>query len=198
MFTPYLLQAAAFLIELAFNLCLLAVLLRLLLQFVKADFYNPFSQLLVKVTQPLLGPLRRVLPSLGRLDSASLLLLLLLVVAEIYLLSGLAGHFPNPLGVLIYGIGKLLSLLLSTYSIMLIALAISSWFMPQGYHPLLGLLQQLTEPLLRPVRNLLPPLGGIDLSLLAVLVILQLMMILFVGPLTAVGSNVMGGATLLP
>lgn len=195
MFSPYLIQAAVFLIELVFNLYVLAVLLRFLLQTLEADFYNPFSQMLVKVTHPVLRPMRRIIPSVGGIDTSSLVLILALVTVQIYLVTLLvSGYMPQPLGVLITGIGKLLSLTITTYSFMLIVLAIASWFAGQGFNPLLALIGQLVEPLLRPARRLAPPIGGFDLSLLVVLVLLQLLMILLVGPINAIGSRLMVGA----
>ena len=101
---PYLNQALVFLIELAFSLYTLAIVLRFLLQAARADFYNPFSQVLVKITDPVLQPLRRVIPSTGRFDNASLAMMLMLMLTRLYLVAWVSGYSPGLAGVLITAI----------------------------------------------------------------------------------------------
>lgn len=180
--TPFLMDAGKLLVEVVFGFYTLAVLLRLLFQLVRADFYNPLAQFLVTLTNPPLRPLRRVIPGLWGVDFASVVLLLLLKLAEFYLLS-LLGFFGRvavtPLGLGVAAILELTKLALYVYLFAVLGRVIMSWVNPYGghTHPVAGLLVSLTEPLLRPARRLIPPVAGLDLSPIAVLVLLQLLLL---------------------
>ena len=155
-----------------------AILLRLLLQWVRADFYNPLSQFLVKVTNPVLVPARRLIPSIGKLDTASVVVMLLLELAQLAIISQLA---PTEFGMqflLLFALRKLLFTLLMTYFVLIIARVIVSWVANQSRHPLIPLIYQLTEPVLRPFSKLVPPLGGVDLSPLFALITLRFLLLL--------------------
>ncbi|SEH78550.1 YggT family protein [Rheinheimera pacifica] len=171
-------QAVLFLIDTAFSLYLMVMILRLWLQLVRADFYNPFSQFVVKATNPLVLPLRRVIPSIGRLDTASLVLAYSIMLVKLLVLQliqfGQIALVPSLVLSVIFLIKEILTLLFW----ILVIRALLSWF-SQGRSPVEHVMHQLTEPLLRPVRNILPPLGGLDLSVLVVLVGLQFLNILF-------------------
>jgi YggT family protein len=171
-------QAVLFLIDTAFSLYLMVVILRLWLQLVRADFYNPFSQFVVKATNPLVLPLRRIIPSLGRLDTATLLLAYAIMLAKLVLLqliqSGQVLLVPSLILSLIFLLKEIFTLLFW----ILVIRALLSWF-SQGRSPVENVMLQLTEPLLRPIRRILPPLGGLDLSVLVVLIGLQFLNILF-------------------
>ncbi|MCP3427936.1 YggT family protein [Opacimonas viscosa] len=179
-------SSSYFLIDTLFNLYLMVVLLRLWLQYVRADFYNPFSQFVVKATQPVVAPLRRVIPALGKLDTATLILALVVAIAKIAIISTLFSNGPfNPLAVLIIGSITLLKQFLSLVFWMLILRAILSW-VSQGGNPFELVIAQLTEPLLAPIRKVIPPLGGLDLSVLIAIIALQFIQLLlqdFIGPL---------------
>jgi len=175
-------QALQFIIESVFNLFALALLLRFLLQWVRASFRNPFAQFLVALTNFLVLPLRRVIPGLAGLDLASLfaawlveflMLLAVLAVSGFPLLVAGWGVVP---GVMLWAVVKLVSL--SVYVLMgaVLIQALLSWVNP--YTPLAPLLDALAGPVLRPVRRLIPPIGGVDLSPLAVLLVLQLVLML--------------------
>ena len=173
----FLTEAGILLVEVVFGLYLLAVLLRFLFQLARADFYNPISQFLVAFTNPLLKPLRRLIPGLYGIDLASLVLLLLLKCVELYLLLLLGGVAVQWLPIVAAATVDLLRLTLNVYFFAILIRVILSWFMPYGIHqnPAGSLLVSLTEPLLRPARRLIPPIGGLDLSPIAVIVVLQLM-----------------------
>ena len=174
---PFLTEAGILLVEVVFGLYLLAVLLRFLFQLARADFYNPISQFLVAFTNPLLKPLRRLIPGLYGIDLASLVLLLVLKCIELYLLLLLGGVAVQWLPIVAAATVDLLRLTLNVYFFAILIRVILSWFMPYGIHqnPAGSLLVSLTEPLLRPARRLIPPIGGLDLSPIAVIVVLQLM-----------------------
>lgn len=173
----FLTEAGILLVEVVFSLYLLAVLLRFLFQLTRADFYNPISQFLVAFTNPLLKPLRRIIPGLYGIDLASLVLLLLLKCVELYLLLLLGGFAIQWLSIVAAATVDLLRLTLNVYFFAILIRVILSWFMPYGIHqnPAGSLLVSLTEPLLRPARRLIPSFGGLDLSPIAVIVVLQLM-----------------------
>lgn len=170
-------NALFFLVDTLLNLYLMVVMLRFWLQAARADFYNPLSQFIVKATNPLLIPLRRVIPSLGKLDTASIVLILLVGLAKITVLFMFSGQPFMPLTLLN---GALLVVLKEAMSLLfwvLIIRAILSWF-SQGRNPMEYVLHQLTEPLLAPVRKVVPPIGGLDLSVLIVLIGLQFLQVL--------------------
>jgi YggT family protein len=147
------------------SLAITAFLLRMILQLVRADFYNPICQFLVKATNPLVIPLRKIIPSMGKVDTASVLLALIAQAVGIALLFQLyGGGFPNPAQLLIWSVIGLCSALLNLYFFAIIGNIIMSWVAQGGTHPAAQLLYQITEPVMAPFRKILPPMGGLDLS----------------------------------
>jgi YggT family protein len=170
--------ALVYLISTITDLFVTAVLLRLLLQWVKADFYNPLSQFLIKVTNPVLVPARRLVPSIGKLDTASVVIMLLLELIQLVLISLLSKTDYGFQFLLLFALQKLLVTLLLTYFVLIIARILISWLAAQSRHPLIPLIYQLTEPVLRPFSKLVPPLGGVDLSPLFALIALRFLLLL--------------------
>ena len=167
-----------YLIQTFISLYLLAMLLRFLLQLAKADFYNPISQFLVKITNPLVVPLRRLIPGYGGLDLSSLLLstvLQLLAIVAMLLLNGLA--LPNPGLLLLWSVLGVIGLLVNIYFFALLAMIILSWVAPGSSHPALLLLHQITEPVMAPFRKALPPMGGMDFSPILVFILINVIQI---------------------
>ena len=179
----YLANPAVFLLKVLFGAYSLVVLLRFLLQLFRADFYNPISQFVVKVTTPVLHPLRRVIPSIAGLDIASLILLWLLKTIEIFLIQLILGKGAMFIAASLWAVPELLSLVINLFLIAIFIQVILSWVGPGGYNPAIGLLHSLTEPLLAPARRLLPPIGGLDLSPMLVMVGLVLLEMLLIPPL---------------
>jgi YggT family protein len=170
--------AVSYLVGTLIDLYVAAVLLRLLLQWVRADFYNPLSQFLVRVTNPVLVPLRRVIPSIGRLDTASLVLMLLLEFASVWIVSRLGSNLLTALQVLVFAAQKLVLTLLMTYFLLIIIAVILSWVGQRMRHPVVPLVFQLTEPVMRPFRKVIPPIAGIDLSPLFALIAIRFLILL--------------------
>ena len=170
--------ALIYLISTLTDLYVAAILLRLLLQWVKADFYNPLSQFLIKVTNPVLVPARRIIPSIGKLDTASVVVMLLLELIQLAIITQLTQADFGFQFLLLFAVKKLLVTLLVTYFVLIIARVLVSWIAGQSRHPLIPLIYQLTEPVLRPFSKLLPPIGGIDLSPLFVLIALRFLLLL--------------------
>ncbi|WP_109399049.1 YggT family protein [Proteus sp. TJ1640] len=147
------------------------LLLRVWMQCVRADFYNPFSQFIVKITQPIVRPLRSVIPSIGPIDTASVLLAYILILIGIIIPSYLSGTsipfslmFPFAFIELLTAAGKMIFWLI-------IIRAILSW-VSQGRNPIDHLLFQLTEPLMAPIRRIIPAMGGLDFSAMIVILVL--------------------------
>ncbi|HWQ95506.1 MAG TPA: YggT family protein [Gammaproteobacteria bacterium] len=180
-------NAAVFLIQTVFGLYILAVLLRFLLQWVRADFYNPVSQFLVKMTTPLLRPLRRVIPGFGGIDFASVVLMLALQIIELVLVIQLLGQPLSVGGLMVLAVAGLLSLLIKIFLFSILIQVILSWVRPGDHSPVSLLLYQLNEPLLAPARRIIPAISGLDLSPVLVLVLLQLSLMLLVAPLQDFG-----------
>jgi YggT family protein len=153
------------LIQTFFNLFLVAVLLRFLLQIARADFYNPVSQFLVKVTNPVLKPLRRVIPGVWGIDFASLALALIVEMLTITAILLVYGVSPPNIGVLlIWSVLGCIAMVINIYYLAILASIILSWVAMGSYNPTIVLVNQLAEPVLRPFRKLLPAIGGLDLS----------------------------------
>jgi YggT family protein len=171
-------ELGAFLIGTLFSLYIILVMVRLLLAMVRADFYNPLSQAVVKLTNPPLLPLRRVIPPIGKLDTAAVVLLLVLQIVEVWLLAWIGGLSPSLIAVLYISVIKLVRLVIYVYIAALIIQAILSWVSPGGYgNPVAALLHSLTEPLLRPLRRVIPPVGMLDLTPLVALIGLYALLI---------------------
>jgi len=187
----YFSNAGVFLVDTLFWLYIMAVLLRLLLQMVRASFYNPFAQFLVKITNPAVVPLRRIIPGAAGFDVASLVLLLALQLLQITLTFLLLDQSLQPAGLLVLAIAKLLNLLIYVFFFSILIEVILSWVRPGDYSPITALIHSLNEPLLGPARRLLPPLGGLDLSPFLVMIGLRLLAMLLVAPLTDLGLGLM-------
>lgn len=172
----YFSEAGAFLISVAFGFYILLMMLRFLLQTVRADFYNPLSQFIVKLTSPVLKPVRRIIPGLGGIDIATLVVLLALQIIELLLIGAMMGGSLHPAVLLVMAIGRLINMVLYIFIIAIIVQAILSWVQPATYNPMTVILYQLTEPVLRPIRSILPVFSGIDLSPLVAIVALNLVL----------------------
>ena len=167
-----------YLIQTLLSLYLLAMLLRFLLQLVRADFYNPICQFLVKITNPLVVPLRKVIPGFAGLDMASLLLAILLQlggIVALLLINGLG--LPNILLLLTWSLLGVIGLLVNIYFFALLAMIILSWVAPGSNHPAIYLLFQITEPVMAPFRKALPPMGGMDFSPILVFILINVIQI---------------------
>ena len=182
-----LVEALIYIIQTLGSLYLLIVLLRFILQLVRADFYNPLSQFTVKATQPLLKPLRRVIPSIAGLDSASLVLAVLVQLLLMVVTLSLMGF--NPVSVipqlLVWSLIGVTSLFFKVFFFALIVSVILSWVAPGSHNPGAQLVNQLCEPLLAPFRKLLPNLGGLDLSPIFAFIALNLVDRFVIGNLAA-------------
>lgn len=186
-------NAGVFLIQTLFGLYIGAIMIRFLLALVRADFYNPISQFLVKITNPPIVPLRRILPSFMGFDTASVVLMLVLQAAEFMLIAAIRGFGIHPLGLIVLSIGGLLSMLFQIYFFTILIQVILSWVAPAGHNPAISLLYSINEPLLGRARRLLPPIHGFDLSPILVMILLQLLTILVIQPINDLGMGLSSG-----
>ena len=185
----YLVNPAVFLIDTLFSLYVLALMLRFLLQWVEADFYNPISQFVVKLTHPPIRLARRILPSVGRIDTASVALMLLVQALGGCLLFLVQGIDFSVGFLALWSIAQLLDLLFNVYLFSLIAVALLSWISPAPRNSAVSLLHNLTYPVLRALRRIIPPIGGVDLSVLVALVVIQLTKMLVMQPLLQLAAS---------
>jgi YggT family protein len=167
-------DAAIFIIQTLGSLYLLIVLMRFILQLVRANFYNPLCQFVVKATQPLLKPLRRVIPSLFGLDMSSLVLALLLQILLFAVILMLNGYQAFTVLLLPWALIGIFSLFLKIIFWSMIISVILSWVAPGSRSPGAELVYQITEPVLAPFRRLIPNLGGLDISPIFAFIAIQL------------------------
>ncbi len=184
----YLANPIVFLIQTLLGLYAAIVALRFLLQWVRADFYNPMSQFIVKATTPALKHLRRFVPSYQGLDMASLVLAWLVKTVELAAVALVAG-LGNPLGALLWSIPALITLFINIFLFAVLIRVVLSWLNPDPYNPAVGLLDRLTAPLLEPARRRIPPVGGLDLAPMAVMIGLVLLEMLLIPPLNALTGS---------
>ncbi|AKJ97124.1 MULTISPECIES: YggT family protein [Pseudomonas] len=178
--------AAVYVLQTLGSLYLLIVLLRFVLQLVRANFYNPLCQFVVKATQPLLKPLRRIIPSLFGLDMSSLVLAILVQMALMALTLLLTyGTTGNPLQLLIWSIIGVTALFLKIFFFAMIISVILSWVAPGSHNPGAELVNQICEPALAPFRRIVPNLGGLDISPILAFMVLKLIDMLVINNLAA-------------
>ena len=167
-------NASVFLVQTFFGLYLILVLVRFLMQVSRADYYNPICQVVVKLTDPAIKPFNKVLPRILGIDFATLIVALLIQVVAISLVMLLTGNLifhPTYIGWALVGLA---SMILDIYFFALIAMVIGSWIAPYSDHPAMSLIIQLTDPICAPARKLLPPMGGLDFSIILVFVVITL------------------------
>ena len=188
--------AAVYILQTIGSLYLLIVLLRFILQLVRADFYNPMSQFIVRATHPLLRPLRKIIPSVAGLDLASLVLAILVQLVLMALTLMLMGYgLVDPLQLLVWSIIGVTALFLKVFFFALIISVILSWVAQGSSNPAVELVNQICEPLLAPIRRLLPSMGGLDLSPIVAFLILNLLDMLVIRNL-AISTGMLSGLSL--
>lgn len=172
--------AMTFLIDVVINLFIFLLLTRFILQLVQADFYNPLSQFVVKATNPVLAPLRKLVPGTSIVDVAALVMVVVLIIVKVIVLVSLSGQGVPPVpAMVIFALRSLASLMINYLFFAVLIRVILSWVAPDPYNPFTAIMTQITEPVMAPVRRVMPAMGGLDLSPLVVLLGLQFLMVLF-------------------
>jgi YggT family protein len=175
-------SAIIYIVETLLSLALFVVLARLLLQLTRADFRNPLCQAVVQLTNPLIVPLRRVLPPIGKVDTASVVAVILVAGIEVAILNALhGGSWPEPLVWLDAMALEIAHTLLWTYFYAILIYWLLSFIAPGGYSPMQSVLTSLCEPVLKPFRRIIPPIAGLDFSPLWAGIAIQAILILLHG-----------------
>jgi len=162
-----------FLIHVLFTSYIYAIIIRMLLGLTRADFYNPFSQFILTITNPVLTPLRKIIPSIGKIDTSAILLIFVLKFIELAVRGFLASKQILLSPLIVPSIVGVLNQVINVFIFAIILLVVISWVAPQLHgqtNPITPILRSITEPLIRPARKLIPPIGIFDLSTFAVLI----------------------------
>ena len=163
------------LVTILLQLFVYILMLRFLLQLSRADFYNPVTQSVVKATNPLVAPLQGILRPLGRFDIATLAAAFIVVSLVLVAIGALFGGGMLPVGfIALTALGTILDSIINIYFFALIAMIILSWVAPQANHPGAILVHQLVDPIMKPVRKVIPSIGMLDLSPIFVFIALNL------------------------
>lgn len=198
----YLLNPLMLIVNSVFDLYVMLVLLRFLFQAFRADFYNPVSKFIVKVTTPPLKLLRRFIPSVAGQDMAAIVLALLLIMTKFLILKSLGVPFTEIAGVsapiasvgiiglLIIAIAELLSLTLSVFLFAIIILVVLSWVSPGTFNPVTQLIQTIANPVTNPIKKIMPDLGGLDLSPIVASLAIMILKMLLVPPIIYLATQI--------
>ncbi len=168
-------EISVYLVQTVVSIYLLIMIMRFLLQLVLADFYNPLSQFLVRATNPLVLPVRRVLPARGRFDPASLIWAVLIQLLGIIIILSMNGiSLPAISLLLAWSVVGVIGLIVKIYFFALLGMIILSWIAPGTANPAAMLMYQITEPLMAPLRNVIPPMGGLDFSPIVMFILINI------------------------
>ena len=184
---PYGGNALTFLVQVVFGIYILILMLRVLLQVLRADYFNPLSQFVVRLTEPVLSPLRRIIPRAGRIEGGALLVMFGAQMIEFWLVYRAKGIEPSLAGLAVVSAAELLDLCTTVFFWAILIRVILSWVNPGIRHPATAIVYSLTEPVLEPARRALPAMGGFDLSPILVLIGLQLVNLLLIEPIRDAG-----------
>jgi len=189
----YLLNALSLLLDLAFDAVIVLLLLRVAAEACRADFHNPLSQSVYRSTNPVLAPIRRVLPNWRRINLAAMLLAWLAMLLKRLLLFALLGVMPQPFGLIVLSLAELFDFVLLCYLVLIFGWSLLSMFAVDRRHPMLQLAGSIVAPLLRPLRDRLV-IGQIDFAPMAVMIVLLLARLLVAAPLLDLGARLALGA----
>lgn len=180
--------ALLFLVSTLFDLYLFILVVRIILAYSGANYFDPATQFIIKLTDFIVKPLRRYIPNVRRLEIASIVLVLALEIIKFLLISLLSIGIPNIIGLVILALGDVLKLVLQVFFYAIILQAILSWVQPGS--PINRTLFQFVSPVLRPFQRIIPPISGIDISPIPALIVLQLLIIVLVNPIMQIGLSI--------
>lgn len=170
-------QALGFIVKTLAQLYLLLLLLRFWLPWLRADFRNPVAQGILRFTSPLIVPLRRFVPSIRRLDTATVLVAFVIQFLTLLALLAMMNRPVRPLPVAVTAVAELVILSLNLFFFAILIRVVLSWVAPHNYNPITALVATLSEPVLRPFRRTIPPIGGLDISPVFALILIQAVVI---------------------
>ena len=181
-------EALLFLVRSLSDLYILAFLLRFVFQLVRLDYHNPLAQAVVQITNPLVVPARRMLPSVRGIDLPTLIVIVALECVSSALVFLILGYVPTAQQFIVLVVLRLVGLAIWFYIITLLIYVAASWFVGGTYHPMLRMLSEIVAPILRPVRRLLPPISGLDLAPMLVTIVLIALWIALNGALASLDT----------
>lgn len=182
-------SALLFLINTVFDLFLFILMVRIILVYVRANYFDPLTQLITKLTDFAVKPLRRIIPNIYRFETASIVLVIILELIKFSLILSLTVGIHNIMALFIFSFADMIKLLLQTFFYAILIQAIMSWVQPVSM--MAHSLYQITQPIMRPFRRLIPPVSGFDVSPIPALILLQVLIILLVNPLMSFGKTVL-------
>jgi YggT family protein len=165
-------DALSFIVGSIGQLLVYVLLLRFMLPWFRADHRNPLSQAILKVTSPLVVPLRRFIPAIGRIDTATLIVIFFVLYLTLFLIGLIISINPGPLVLALSAVAYIPMLILRLFFFLVIVRVIMSWISPGGYNPAIALFHALTDPIMRPFQRIIPPLGGFDISPVLVIILI--------------------------
>jgi YggT family protein len=174
-------SALSFIVGSLAQLYLFVLILRLLLPWFRADFHNPIAQAILKVTSPLVVPLRRILPPIGRIDTSTLVVALVITYLTIFVLLLIRGATASISAIAVSSVVYIILLTLRLFVFAIIVRVILSWLAPGGHNPAMAIIYSITDPLMRPFRRIIPPLGGFDLSPIFAIILISALTIIVGG-----------------
>jgi YggT family protein len=178
-------QALTFLVDTIFDIYAFILIIRLILAFVQADYYHPLTQFVVKASSFIIKPLRRFIPNWHDIEFSTLVVIFILECIKYAIIAFLLTPYHHIVGIPILAIANMLKLIINTFFYGILLQAILSWVQPQS--PANQLLLQFNSPIMRPLQRIIPPIGGIDISAIPALIILQLLLVVVVQPMTFFG-----------
>jgi len=182
-------QVGLLLVNAVAGFFLFIIVLRFLLQAVRADFYNPISQFVIKATNPLLVPVRKLVPGFGGFDIAALVLLVAVELVAIILSLLIMDYSPLPVtNIAIWAVLGAVGLFLKLYFWGILIMIVASWLAPQSHNPALLLLRQIVDPVMKPIRKMLPDMGGLDISPIIVFLGIQVLEVILIGMARSSGA----------
>ena len=188
-----LVNAIIFLGDFIVSTYLYVLVLRLFMQKYRVSWYNPFAQLVIKLTNPLIKPVRRFIPGLAGWDGS--IILLLVVIQAIWIgvwLEASGVGAISWLGVLLVAIGWVMLKVLNVYFILVIVSALMSWLPALQQHPIADIVTAIVQPGLRAIQARIPVIAGFDFSPVVILLMIQLVKILAVSPMIAWAASLHG------
>jgi YggT family protein len=170
-------EALYFLVDTLLTMYLYVLILRFVMQLVRADFRNPVAHAVMVVTNPLVMPLRKVLPPAGKIDTASVFAIVIVAAATVAILALIAGFgLLDPVTWVLRTGLMLVRAFIMFYMGVIFIYGVLTWVVPAGYNPVMALLGTIAEPVLRPFRKIIPPIGALDLSMLWALLALGVLL----------------------
>jgi len=182
---PYIQNASSFLVDALFNIALYIVLLRFWMQWVRADFRNEVGQFIIKATNPIIIPLRKIIPSIGLIDTATVVVAVLIALAQttcLLFIAGKLGYVSIP-KLVSFAIATVLDSSINVFLATIFIGIVASWINPHSYHPIVNVARSISEPILAPARQLIPAMGGIDFSPMVVILFLGFSQRLLIAPI---------------